>query len=237
MASWKDRFTWKSRICIEKTIDDRQFKFYSNRIALLEELAEVSKPVGLAIAALLDKDETRNVTTEQFADKVRKDPKTGVETSENSIQRTIIGARTPETSAHIRQEREDAINSILGAIASKPNRVLLGRLLMDSLRDEFPYKKDGYSAAEVEEFLYGDDAGYEGLSLPMLVQLCQGWLAANAKVFGDLGEKVTAMVKEKLAELQTPPQAPSAVDGASSTMPSSEPSDSASVLISSSPST
>jgi len=236
--NWKERFTWKSKVFVEREIDGRTFRFYSNRIALLEELAEVSKPVGLAISSLLDRDETRNVTTENFKEKVRKDLRANTETADSTIDRTIVAAPTPEISRHRRQERESAVNQILGAVASKPNRILLGKLLMDSLREEFDYDP-ARKTDQVEEFLYGDGESYEGLSLPMLVQLCQGWLAANAKVFGDLGEKVTAMVKEKLAELQTPPPTTeaSAVDGASSTMPSSEPSASASLSSSSSPST
>lgn len=238
MANWKNRFTIKSKVFVEREIDGQKFRFYPNRIGLLEELAEVTKPIGMALAAFMDQDETRNVTTESFKDKVRTNLKTNEETADSAVNRTVVAAPSPEVSAHRRKQRESVVDSLFGAVASVRNRVLLGRLLMDSLREDFPYKKEGYSPAEIEEFLYGDGEGYEGLQLPTLVQLCQGWIAANGKVFGDMGERVAGLVKGRLAQLQklqtTEEQA---ADGADSTIPSSEPSATDSSLISSSLST
>jgi hypothetical protein len=238
--NWKARFTYKSKVFVEKTIDDKTFRFYPNRIALLEELADVSKPIGHAVATLFGKGgDASNSTHETFRDKVRKDVKSGIETADSAVDKITVSAPTPEVSEYHRKARDQAIDELIGAFTDKRNRILFGKLLMDSLREEFEFSKER-DPAEVEEFLFGDGTeAWQGLDLPMTVQLCTGWLAANAKVFGDVGEKVIALVRGRL-ELPLSPspseETPSTVDGSSSKTPSSQPSevDSTSVLSSSS---
>lgn len=217
MAHWKDRFTYNSKSAVEHEVNGGKLRFYPNRIGLLAELAEVSKPVAHALSALFG--DGRNDTTsisESYKDKPKKDIKSGVETAESVVDKITVEALSPEIAGYRRKERDTAIDELLDGLTNERNRLLFGRLLMDSLRDEFSYKKDR-PAPEVEEFLFGDGEKYEGLDTPMLVQMVTGWLKANAKVFGSVGEKMAGLVKGKLEALD--PQSEtmtSTADGSSS---------------------
>ncbi len=205
MATWKERFTYNSKSAVEHSVNGNVLRFYPNRIGLLNELAEISKPIAHALATLFTNDDRSDTTStsESYLDKPRKDMKTGIETAESKVDKIVVEAVSPEVADHRRKERNAAIDELLDGITNERNRLLIGKLLMDSLRDEFPYKKDR-PPAEIEEFLDGDNEKYEGLDAPMLVEMVTGWLKANAKVFGATGERVAGLVKGKLSGLQDP---------------------------------
>lgn len=219
MVAWKERFTYNQKSAVEHEVNGNQLRFYPNRMGLLTELAEMSKPIAHALLTLFG--EARSDSTsvsESYKDKPRKDLKTGVETSESVVDKITVEAVSPEIADHRRKERQGAIDELLDGFSSVRNKLLLGALIMDSLRDDFPYKKDR-PAIEIEEFLYGDKGDYTGIDAPMLVQLVAGWLKANSKVFGPAGEQVAELVRGKLAALQNrsvsePTTSP--VDGSSS---------------------
>lgn len=228
-ATWKDRFTYNSKSAVEHVVNGNTIRFYPNRIGLLTELAEVSKPIAHALATLFGEGRSDATSvSERYSDKPRKDIKSGVETAESTVDKITVEAVTPEVADHRRTERNKAIDELLDGLTNERNRTLFGRLLMDSMRDEFPYKKNR-PAPEVEAFLDGDGERYEGLDMPMLVALVTGWLKANAKVFGSTGERLAGLVKGKLEALQVPStsgETTSTAGGSSSKTPSSEPSDS-----------
>lgn len=229
MASWKDRFAYNSKSAVEHEVNGHKLRFYPNRIGLLTELAEISKPIAHALATLFG-DERGDATSisESYKDKPRKDLKTGIETAESVVDKITVEAVTAEVANHRRGERNQAIDELLDGLTNERNRILFGRLLMDSLRDDFPYKKDR-PPPEVEEFLFGDNEEYTGLDAPILVEMVTGWLKANAKVFGSTGEKVVGLVKGKLSALQAPSpsvEKTNTTDGSNSKMPSSGQSDS-----------
>ena len=228
-TTWKDRFAYNSKSAVEHEVNGNKLRFYPNRIGLLTELAEISKPIAHALATLFgDARGDATSVSERYSDKPRKDLKSGVETAESTVDKITVEAVSPEVADHRRKERDAAIDELLDGLTNERNRLLFGRLLMDSLRDEFPYKKDR-PAPEVEEFLFGDGEQYQGLDAPQLVALVTGWLKANAKVFGSAGERVAGLVKGKLEALQAPSisgERTNPAGGYSSKTPSSEPSDS-----------
>jgi hypothetical protein len=221
---WKDRFTFRERHFVDHDVAGTKLRFFPNRVGLLHELAEVSKPVASAMAALFadrsaDVGSTEKVMTQ----------------GDTIIRECSVQGASPEILKMRSQEREKAVNSLVDALSDPRNRLLVGRLLMDSLRDEFPYSADR-PPAEVEEFLYGDRASYEGLDLPILSDLIGGWIKANARVFGKAGESVAALARERLGGAAASPSRPEASpsesqspsDGSPSRTPSSPPSPSAS---------
>lgn len=217
--SWKDRFTYSSKHAVEHSVNGNLLRFYPNRIQLISELGEISKPIGRAVTTLFgpSKSDTTSIS-ETYRDKVKKDLKSGFETAESVVDKITVQAVSAEVADHRRKERDGAIDELIEGLTNPRNRVLFGRLLMDSLREEFEYKRDR-STAEVEEFLNGDGAEYEGLTLPVLAEMVVGWLKANAQVFGSAGEKMTALVKGRLEALQAPSisgEKTSTVDGSSS---------------------
>lgn len=216
--SWKQRFTFRDKRYTEQEVGGTVFRFYPNRMALLTEARDLSAPVAKAISVL-------------FADESRDNASAVKRHREGEFYMEDIHTEAlSEDMAKYRQgERDRAIESIMTTLADKRSLILLGRLFMDSLRDEFPYKADR-SVQEVEEFLYGhegDDSDYQGLDAPMLVEMFRGWLAGNAKVFGDVGEKMVGLVQRRMEALQgdsplTEETQPDPTNGDSSKTPSSQ---------------
>jgi len=190
---WKERFTFRDKRYVEHTVGGAEFRFYPNRMALLTEARDLSEPVAKAITIL-------------FADESR-DSGTSVKRNREGdfYMEDIQTQPISEELAKYRQaERDRAIEAIFGTLADKRSVLLLGRLFMDSLRDEFPYKMDR-GAAEIEEFLYGHEgpaSDYQGLDMPVLIELFRGWMKANAKVFGEAGEKMVGLVRQRLEQAQ-----------------------------------
>jgi len=193
------RFTFRGKRYIEGEVAGETFRFYPNRMALLEQARDLSQPIAQAISIL-------------FADET-KDNDSAVKRhheGEFYMEDITTTAISTEMATYRQKQRSEAITTIMGSLADARSVILLGKLFMDSLREEFPYKKER-SAREVEEFLYGEEpsedgeegeSAYEGLDMPVLIQLFSGWMRANSKVFGDLGEKVVGLIKGRLEQLQ-----------------------------------
>ena len=219
---WKKRFTFRDKRSIEHEVSGEKFRFYPNRMALLTEARDLAEPVAKAISVL-------------FADESR-DSGSGVKRhregeGDSSFYMEDIQTEpiTKEMAEYRQGERDRAIESIFGTLADARSRLLLGKLFMDSLRDEFPYREDR-STADVEEFLYGsesEDDEYDGLDMPVLIELFRGWMKANAQTFGDVGEKLVGLVRSKMERLQTESDSEETdpTNGSSSKNPSSQPSD------------
>jgi hypothetical protein len=180
------KFTFRDKRSIKHQVNGQEFRFYPNRVGLLTEARDLAEPVAQAINTLFadqTKDTASNVKRQHEGDFFLED----IETQGISI----------EMAKHRQTERSKAISTILGTLADARSLILLGKLFMDSLRDEFEYKRER-SAQEVEEFLYGDGEEYEGLDAPMLVEMFRGWMKANATTFGDAGESLVGLVRAKI---------------------------------------
>jgi hypothetical protein len=191
--SWRKRFTFRDKRSIKHTVNGQEFRFYPNRMGLLTEARDLSGPIAKAINTLFadqSRDAGSNVKRQHDGDFFMED----ITTQSIDI----------EMAKHRLRERNEAIETILGTLADSRSMILLGRLFMDSLRDEFEYVRDR-PAREVGAFLYGDEDGeessYEGLDMPQLVELFRGWMKANATVFGEAGESLVGLVKAKIEGL------------------------------------
>jgi hypothetical protein len=223
---WKDRFTFRERHFVEHEVCGQRLRFYPNRVGLLHDLAEVSKPVASALAALFS-DRSQDAGMEEKIS----------QQGDIIVKESVMQAVSAEIVTLRSKERDGAIDALLTAVSDPRNRLLLGRLLMDSLREEFPYHAER-PAVDVEEFLYGDGKpdGYPGLDIPALTAMIGGWIKANAKQFGKVGEQVAAELAGRIGGVRVSPsprseypsETPSPAPGSSSRTPSSEPSPAAS---------
>lgn len=180
---WKERFTFREKHAVEHEVCGSVFRFYPNRIRMLQDLAEVAKPIGSALAGLFaerDYGSTEKVMSQEGT----------------IIKETSIQAATVEVLKHRAKERDVSVEALLSAVSDPRNRLMFGRLLMDSLREEFNYHPDR-PAPEVEAFLYGE-GDYAGLDLPALSAMVAGWVKANAKQFGSVGEQIAAEVMGRI---------------------------------------
>jgi hypothetical protein len=211
--SWKDVRTYRSRESVEHEVNGAKVRFYPNRMRLLPELTELSVPVAKALAELLDPSRSDAAMTEKV-----------MVQGETTIKESTVAAAAPEIVKARSASRDAAIEALLLSLGDARNRLRLGRLLMDSLADLFPYHADR-PAAEVESFLYGDGQT-EGIDLPLLTDLVSGWIAANAKQFTKVGELLPVRLGGAAAGFPAPSPltAPAPSSGFDSRTPSSPPS-------------
>jgi len=187
--SWQKRFTFRDKRSIKHQVNGQEFRFYPNRMALLTEARDLAEPIAKAVNILFadhSRDTSSKVRRQHEGDYFLED----VETQGLDI----------EMAKHRIAERDGAIQTIMGTLADPRALMLLGKLFMDSLRDDFPYAKDR-DPRDVDAFLYGDDddeSEYQGLDAPVLVELFQGWMKANATTFGASGESLVGLVKTKI---------------------------------------
>ena len=208
--SWKDIRTYRSRESVEHEVNGKPVRFYPNRMRLLPELTALSVPVAKALAELLDPSRADSPSKEKISQQ-----------GDVIVKEYGIELPEPEVVKARAEARNAAIESLLVSLGDDRNRLRLGRLLMDSMADDFPYAADR-SPADVEAFLYGSE-GVEGIDLPILAQLIAGWIKANAKQFSKVGELVAARLGDRLGGMAAPspstPPSPNA--GSSSKTPSS----------------
>lgn len=218
---WKNRGTFRDKHFVEHQVSGETLRFYPNRIALLQDLAELSKPIGAAIAGLFADRSSDSSQTEKV-----------MVQSDTTIKESTFQAASVEVLQLRAREREQAVAALLDAVSNPKNRLLLGRLLMDSLREEFPYVNGERKPADVEAFLYGGTE-CEPIDLPELAQLIAGWIKANAKQFGKVGEEIAARVRARLGgdvevspnlQSESPSESPTPSSGSSSRTHSSPPS-------------
>jgi len=190
---WKDKFTFKEKHAVEQQVGENTLRFYPNRIHVLPELAELSKPIAAALATLF---------AEKGNDAAVSDEK--IESPEGTIRRSTVQAISPETIKARDAQLRSALGEVLDVLADKRNCYKFGVLIMDSLREVFPHARDR-SPELVEEFLFGDGEpdGHPGFALPEMAQLIRGWIAANTRQFGDTGKILAAAVESRLGGLRS----------------------------------
>ena len=218
--SWKNKLSYKASRAVEQTVNGEKMRFYPNQLGILEDLATLSKPVTRAINLLVG-NEGRNYKTDTKSFTEGRGDKAVV------VEETVIHSSDQGSIAARIKERDDAIGGLIDMIGDGRNLRLLGKAWMDSMMDEFPRKRGGAQPQEVEEFLFGDGKDWGGLEIPTMIEMMGGWLRANSRVFGELGEKLVGVAKAKIEEhlraASTSVQ-PNPTNGSDSKTPSSPPS-------------
>lgn len=189
--SWKEQLDFLSPKGIEHEVQGKKLMFYPISNKILFQLKEVAKPLASAIAALFP-DARKDVGTKyDYAD----DPDVApgkerllhMETEGISAQLALLRLDT----------KEKAIIGIIDALTDSNNALVIGRVIVDSLKDVF--ERDSMSPQETTKFM-------ENMSIDTLKDMLLGLMKANAKVLGPLGEKVNRLVKltmeDRLANLE-----------------------------------
>ena len=105
---------------------------------------------------------------------------------------------SPEMAAYRADKREKTVADATKVLFADDTRLLIGRLLMDSLRDDCPSDP---SDAQIKQFIDADTMDIHTFS-----EFIRGMMAANTSVFGDLGK----MVRDRFEQLMTQPVVPAA---------------------------
>jgi hypothetical protein len=207
---FKAKFALLKRNTVTREIGGQTFTFYPISVPMLFELRSTMEPLMQGLKALFAKHENDGTQTVEET----KDPNCFDPTNPNAniVSRVTHLGSVPVETVKFRAEQSDvATKAAIEAVLGEQNRMLLGRVLADSLRDE-GIRTD----AEIAEFIK-DPA----LDLPLLVELLSGFFAVNAKVFGPFADRVRSLVKEKVAHLTPNDPAADSVPASQSTEPGS----------------
>lgn len=198
--SWKNKSNVFAKKFVSRQIGESEWRFYPVSVGRIFELRETIKDIFTAASALFASNK----------DDVAQEIENITQGKDNQIQRTNISAISVELATLRDKQRKDSIASAVEALLSERNKIMLGRLLADSLREEF--ERD-VKEEEIKQFM-------DTLDLGTLVEFLMGFIEANAKVFGPLGERVRATVQSKLAELAPGSGASQGSPSASAAVPS-----------------
>lgn len=179
-STWKNKTSLFEKKYVTRTINGAEWRFYPVSVARLFQLRDTIKSVCTAAAALFGKN------SDDFSQQIEK-----ITSGDGEIQRSQTGAIDPALAKLRGQEKRQAIADSIDALLGDQNKLMMGKLLADSLREDFTRNPDD---KEIMEFL-------DTLDLSQLVEMLMGFAEANAKVFGPLGERMRAVIKSKLDEL------------------------------------
>lgn len=199
--TWKKLLTFRGKRHVEHEVGGQELNFYPNKMALLEQARDLSGPVAKAINTLMT--DTSRDSKSMVKRLSGTDPDGAIDADEPEIlemQEITTDAISTQMAEFRLNQRNEAIETLLTTIADQRNRILLGAMFMDSLRDLFPYHQNR-PTSEIEEFLYGDGEEYEGLDIPQLCDMLVGWMKANSKTFGSMGEKVVEFMQKRMGDL------------------------------------
>jgi hypothetical protein len=188
----KKKFSLLKRNTETREIGGQTFTFYPISVRMLFELKSSMEPLMKALKTLFPKETNDGTTTteETF------DPST----RQMLTKVTHLGA-TPLDTVKFRVDQDDkAMRESIEAILGEKNRLLMGRVLADSLRDE-EIKTD----TEISEFICSPE-----FDLPLMVEFLSGFFAVNVKVFGPFVGRVKDLVKQRFQNLTPNPASDSA---------------------------
>lgn len=180
MANWKEKLSVFERKYVVKEIGNTTWHFYPISLGRMFELKKTIKEVFGATAVLLGK---RGDDVTQEIENIKQ--------GESTISRTNIGAISPELAKMRDDQKRTGIEAAIESLLSEHNKLTLGRMLTDSLREDFARDVQD---PEITTFI-------ATLDLDMTVQMVMGLVEANAKVFGPLGQRAKSAIEKKLGEL------------------------------------
>lgn len=164
--------------CVEHEVNDQLLSFYPIRLATAFQIKEVLRPLANGVATILsDRTGDKGYTT--------------THDKQNGFEQTIVQPLTVEMAAHRSAEKQAAILDLLETITGKKPIEAVARLIMDSLREEFPHR---FEAKDVSNFV-------DKLDSSTLAQLLVGVAKANSSIFGPFGQKIgkiMGMISDRL---------------------------------------
>lgn len=158
--------------------------FYPATMDLILELRVMAKPLSALLASVFESRDNDTGSIQRHIPQAD-----GGESAIEMISRPI----EPELAKARFDQRQQAIQGFIDSVSSKESQAVVGRLLMDSLRDVF---QDEEKKPSPEEF-------FGKLDAETLVGFFTGVAKANKGMFGPLGDRVVEALKataQKTAE-------------------------------------
>jgi hypothetical protein len=180
--SWKDKWNFIKPKSISHKIDEDELQFYPVSVTCMFTLKEIAAPIARALAALFQSEENDvGATDETVSSNSQKD----------FTNRKIVEPVSMELARFRLDQKQRAIQDGIETLFSPSNAIIVARIIMDSLRDDFDRKKsEEQKDAEAQDLLDTIDGA-------MFQQLLTGLYEGNKKVFGPLASMV-AQSKEMI---------------------------------------
>lgn len=184
---------------VTEEINGRKWTFFMCSVATCARLAPVLSRLAGHVSTLLTPNNKDQGGTEE----------TYVEGG-TTVSKTEYHPINPDLARLRTAQREKAVQGAISELLDGKNCAAIGRLLMDSLRDDFP-RSETRTDEQCAHFV-------ESMDAPILVQFLRGLMRANGRMFGDLGKELGRVVRQKAAELlgedgEAPSPDPQPVDG------------------------
>lgn len=185
MASLPQKF--KSLLAptfVEREIQGNIFRFYTVSVSAATRLAPaISRMIGhlsVLIGGNPEADQGRTLKDYEAP-------------SGEKVQETVVEPINPALAKLRLEQRKAAMEGAVEALLDPKTRMVLGELLMDSLRDDFA-RNARRDTALVGEFV-------DSMDVPTLLEFVKGLAEANIGVFGDLGKGLRRALQARADEL------------------------------------
>lgn len=181
---------WKAKIgcftpnAITEKVMDKDVQFYPVSVGIMFELRTIARPLAKALGVLFSKNEN------DYASKNIIMPK-----SAGGNDQEIAVEAISEGMAKLRHtQREDAIEGIVISLTEPQHIEVVGKIIMDSMREVFPPGDPNQIPAK--QFM-------NDLPLPALTGCLIGVGKANKGVFGPLADQVADLLKDSVDRIAT----------------------------------
>lgn len=169
-----------------REIAGTEFQFYPVRVKniVTGTTREILQPLSDALQVML---RPRNADEEVL--------------EEISPDGTVGRARKPvtkEMAVFRAEQRHEALSAAMSAILRDDTRYKLARLIMDSLRDDCPKNP---SEQEIKDFADADE-----MDVVVFTEFLKGFMAANAALFGDLGNVIRERINQAVERMTADPE-------------------------------
>lgn len=208
--SFLDNFCKPKSVSVD--FGDNSVEMFPSRVCMASELRTLFSDLGPDISIIFDDRSADVGTSQEF---LQDDSEAG-----NMVNtKQIKTAADLETIQYRSDSRASAIRRLAENALEDRCKLAIGRILMDSMREEFPVHakrpKD-----EVVAFM-----DHENMTVEVLVQLLIGWVKANSAKMGSLGKRmVSALETEAETETETKetPGSPSSTNSTEQSEPDTE---------------
>lgn len=171
-------------------VGDKELKFFAVSTRALFRLKTLAGPIAQSLVTIMSgKSQDIKRTSRDFHD-----PSTGDMGSETTLE-----PLTPNIIKLRDGQRSEAVERLIQALTEDENRYIIGGLICDSLREEFPDRPTPDDT--VHEFMDDDD-----MNLPAMIELIGGVAKANKGAFGPLAGPLAAKLKAAVSKLANEPE-------------------------------
>jgi len=173
-------------------VEGEEMMFYPVSVGRALVLKDILLPICEAITTIFQGMETKG--TQSQLDELITNQKTG-----ESVNRVKIESISPEILKLRSEQQQRSMKNAVSVVFDPQNSLIVVRLIMDSLRDEFDRGIAEEKKMELAKELL------ETIDINHFKQLIQGLFEANKKVFGPFVtviEQTKDMVAQKLGQFQ-----------------------------------